>query len=132
MFYNLKKYDIIIVDLPEQPATTKGENGRPLTVTGTEEHGDRPCVIVAVQDSGRSVTAIPMTSALNAAGREKHQHPPKTWVRVIRKGVPFYVLTEQVRYVCRGRILVAEPDDCLMGHDQEQLELKLRALLGFI
>jgi hypothetical protein len=41
-YYNLRKWDVVPVNLPVQTVTLTGEDGRPLTVTGTEQHGDRP------------------------------------------------------------------------------------------
>lgn len=126
--FNIQKYDVVVCDLPEQPATQRGENGRPLTVVGSEQHGDRPCVVVSVLENGSGAIVVPLTSTKTATGRDKT--PQKTWLRVIRNGAPSFAMVEQIRYAARERITVAEEDDYLGEYDRAQLETRLRMLLG--
>jgi mRNA-degrading endonuclease toxin of MazEF toxin-antitoxin module len=126
----LKKYGVYRADFPEQEITRRGESGRPLAVTGTEQHGPHPCVVVSVDDNNQFAVVCPLTSAQNQGGGERFNKVKKTWLRVNHGGKPGYVLTEQIRYADLGRFYGFE--GFLDEYDQQQLELKLKALLGFL
>lgn len=121
------KWQVFAIDLPVQPSTQTGENGKPFTITGTELHGPHPCVILFADPYGDFVVVIPLSSATDARGGEKWHDWRKTWVRIIHEGKAAAVLCEQMRYVCRSRLL--EHRGWIGEYDRQQIETKLRALL---
>ena len=51
----LNKFDIVLVDFPVQSVSKDNMNtGRKVIVTGTEQHGLHPAVVIAVTKMGRS------------------------------------------------------------------------------
>jgi mRNA-degrading endonuclease toxin of MazEF toxin-antitoxin module len=125
----LEKYRVYRVGLPVQ-CVTRSESGRTITVTGTEQHGAHRCVVVSVDPNNQFAVVVPLTSAQDEAGGEKWSVIPKTWHRLFHDNRPVYALCEQIRYADRGRFYDAE---AFLGEfDQQKLDLKLRAMLGFI
>ena len=126
--FDLRKFGVVLADLPDQPVRQIGEDGRPFEVTGREMAGDHRVVIVAIDEDGSSIVGCPLTSAKNAAGREKE--PRKTWLRVVHEKEPAYVQVEQIRFLCRERILsVEEP---LGEYDSRKLEERLKFLFQLV
>jgi mRNA-degrading endonuclease toxin of MazEF toxin-antitoxin module len=129
MSLTIEKYGIYRVELPAQDVTRKGENGKPIPVTGSELHGPHRVVVVSVAEDQQSAVVIPLTSAQDDLGGERRRDGgKKTWLRVYHKKKPAYILCEQIRYADRGRFYAFE--DWLGEYDQKQLDLKLKILLG--
>jgi hypothetical protein len=126
----LEKYCVYRLDLPVQNITRGGENRKSITVTGTEMHGPHSGIVVAVAPDDSFAVVVPLTSAQDTAGGERWSVAKKSWLRMQHKGKPVYALTEQIRYADRGRFYDAE--QFIGEYDQQQLDLKLKALLGFI
>jgi mRNA-degrading endonuclease toxin of MazEF toxin-antitoxin module len=126
--FSVKRFDIVLADLPVQGVSQKGENGRPFTVTGGEMHGAHQCVVVAMDENQQWLVVVPMTSATDSRGAEKWQSWAKSWVRVQNAGKYAAVQCEQIRYISWGRLLkVSNP---LGEHDQSQVEVRLRTLFS--
>jgi len=124
------QFEVWRVELPVQEVVRKWD-GKTINVNGTEMHSGHRCVVVAADPDGQWAVIIPLTSAqYGSNGGEKWANPKKTWVRVIHDGKPAYALTEQIRYADSGRFFEKEGE--LGQFDQQQVELKLRALLGHI
>lgn len=127
--FDIQKSELYLIDLPVQPVTQFGENGKPFTVDGTEMHGPHPCYVVSVESDGSSAVVVPLTSAQNERGGEKWQTWKKSWARVNHDGKYAAALCEQVRYVCRGRFL-RKCESVLGEYDSGLIESKLRSVLG--
>jgi mRNA-degrading endonuclease toxin of MazEF toxin-antitoxin module len=126
--FNVNKFDVVLTDLPVQVVSQKGENGKTISVTGTEMHGPHECVVVSVDENKQWLVVVPMTSATDSRGGEKWQKWSKSWARVQNDGKYAAVLCEQIRYISWGRLMrVSKP---LGDYDQQQVETKLRNLLG--
>lgn len=128
--FTLTKYDIYIVALPVQEVTRTGENGRAFTVTGGEMHGDHRCVIVSVDPNNQHAVVIPLSSAQDSGGTEKWHVAKKSWLRLFHKGEAVYAMLEQIRYADRARF--RKQEGSLAEYDITQLDLKLKAMLGFL
>lgn len=122
-----KKWDVFTIDLPVQSVTRIGEDGKPFSVTATELYGPHLCIILFADPNGCFCDVIPLTSATDARGGEKWQVWQKTWVRVIHEGKSAAALCEQIRYVCRSRLL--EHRGWIGEYDRAKIEEKLRLLL---
>jgi len=129
VYYEPKRWDVYLVDLPQQSVTQRSERGKPFSVTGTELHGHHRLVVLRVDDDGRFVIGIPMTSAVDSRGGEKWQAWKKSWHRAIHEGKAVCIQVEQVRYVDRTRLMKPE-ESSLSEYDQRHIEEKLRALLS--
>jgi mRNA-degrading endonuclease toxin of MazEF toxin-antitoxin module len=126
--FDIKKYDVFVVDLPVQEITKMGEDKRPFTVTGTEMNGDHRCIVVSVDPNGQYAVVVPLSSAQNATGAEKWHTWKKSWARLVHKGRYVAAQCEQLRYVDRARLLKNEGP--LGEYDQKLIDVKLRDLLS--
>jgi len=125
----LEMYRVYRVELPVQLVTKKGERGKVISVTGTEQHGAHRAVVVSVAEDQQSAIVVPLTSAQDALGGERRRDGgKKSWLRIFHAGEPAYLLCEQIRYADRGRFYEAE--SFLGEYDQQQLDLRLKTLLG--
>ncbi len=122
-----KKWDVFLIDLPVQAVTQIGENGRSFSVDGTELHGPHSCIILSADLDNRYCVVVPLTSALDSRGGEKWNVWKKTWHRLPHNGATVAAQCEQIRYVCRGRLL--SPQECIGEYDRGRIEEKLRTLL---
>ena len=122
----LEKMKVYRVELPEQTVTRK-YNGRPVAVTTTETKGSHRCIAVVVDEDGQWAIVVPLTSAQDSQGGEKHKRP--TWVRMIHDGRPVYAMAEQIRMVDRSRVF--DQEGFISNYDQEHLEKKLTQMFNF-
>jgi hypothetical protein len=128
--FNLTKYDIYIVALPIQNVTKTGENGKAFTTQSTEMSGDHRCIIVSVDPNGQYAVVIPLSSAQDSQGAEKWHVIKKSWLRLFHKSEAVYAMLEQIRYADRAGFRKQEVS--LGEYDITQLDLKLKAMLGFL
>lgn len=128
----LERFDVVLVDLPVQNATKDNPNtGKKIAVTGAEQHGLHPAVVVSADEDGQFAVVVPMTSAQTASGENKWQVRKKSWARVLHNGRYSEALCEQIRFVCVERIQKKvgqiEPQ-C----DKDLILLKIQSLVGLI
>jgi len=126
---DIKKYQIYRAELPVQDIS-KRDGARTIEVTGSELQGPHRCVVVAVDPDGQFAVVCPLTSAQDNRGAEKWKSPKKSWHRLYHINGYAYVLTEQIRYIDVHRFYEQEGE--LDQYDRDKLDLKLKALLGFI
>ena len=127
----LNKFDIVLVDFPVQSVSKDNMNtGRKVIVTGTEQHGLHPAVVIAADEDGQFAVVVPLTSAVNSAGSERWYTWKRSWERVLHNKQYSAALCEQIRYVCTERI--QKVCGQLLEHDQKQVMLKTGVLLGMI
>lgn len=125
----LERGGVYICNLPIQ-LVTEITDGKVHNRDGSEQYGSPPCVVISTggfNDSQvRGVIVVPIKN-VDKADMPKFKVVPSTWVRIITRGEPWYVLVEQVRYIdqsrCKARI--GELIEC----DMKQIENKLKQLL---
>jgi len=123
-----KKWDVFLIDLPVQTVTQTGEHGKPFSVNGTEMHGPHSCIIVFADADNQYCIVVPLTSALDSRGGEKWAKWKNTWHRFTHDEAVVAAQCEQVRYVCRGRLVKSHGG--LGEYDRQKIEEKLRMLLA--
>jgi mRNA-degrading endonuclease toxin of MazEF toxin-antitoxin module len=126
---DIKKWQVWRIELPVQNIVKK-DGGRNIEVTGSEQHSAHRCVVLAVDPDGQFAIVVPLTSAQHSNGAERWAAVKKSWYRTYHIDRYVEILTEQIRYVDIHRFNEQEGE--LGQYDRDQLDLKLKALLGFI
>ncbi len=128
--FTINKFGIYSVDLPVQSITKFDDHDDPITTTGCEIHGYRPCVVLSVEEDGRTAIVAPLTSAQDSKGGEKFQATKKSWIRVFHEQRPSYVCLDQIRSCDRGRF---DRTEKLLGeYDRKQVESRLKFVFGIV
>ncbi len=123
----MNKFSVWRIELPVQELV-KRDGGRVVEVDGSEMHGAHRAVVVA--SPGRLTIVVPLTSATNNQGEEKWRTVRGSWLRLNHLGKPVYAQCEQLRAVDDYRFYEQEGE--LSPYDANLLDVKLKAMLGFI
>jgi len=124
-----KRGGIYICNLPTQ-TVTETTDGKVHHRDGVERHGPHPCVVISGTSfnatQARGLIVVPIENA-DTTGIPQFKVVPSTWVRVITKGEPGYVLVEQLRYIDRSRCKAEI--GVLADSDLKQVDDKLKQIL---